>query len=229
MANLLTDEEIMNEVSIRGLSIKKKNKEVYIIDDCWNIIKEFAGICNYGINFKNLNTMATSKITDIYFENAYDGYLTLDRALCNSVVHRHSQKQLKKDVLKLVCKNKNKKELMIEIAKKTQSVKQKGIKVGDEVFIGVDRERVKVCKICKYTIHYQKYFIDKQETTIELFKPPKYWLEKHTTKIYYNKDRLLSHVYKTQDFDCITDENYKNEPMDYYTKIKHCSLNHSFL
>tara|TARA_R110000822_G_scaffold63371_1_gene155692 strand:- start:64 stop:750 length:687 start_codon:yes stop_codon:yes gene_type:complete len=218
MANLLTDEEIMNEVSIRGLSIKKKNKDIYIIDDCWNIIKEFAGICDYGINFKNLNTMATSKIINIYFENAYDGYETLDRAIHYSIVHRHGAKQYKKEMLKLVCKNKNKKEMMIEISKKTKSVKQKGVKVGDEVFIGVDRERVKVCKICKYTIHYQRYNIDKQETTIEPLKPPKYWLEKHTTKIYYKKEVLLTHIWKTDDFNCITDEDFKNEPMDYYVR-----------
>tara|TARA_R110000772_G_scaffold245731_1_gene359167 strand:- start:1 stop:747 length:747 start_codon:yes stop_codon:yes gene_type:complete len=238
MANLLTDEEIMNEVSIRGLSIKKKdevsclsikkknevsclsikkkNKEVYIIDDCWNIIKEFAGICDYGINFKNLNTIATAKIVDIYFENSYKGYCHIDNVIQNNKVHKHGAKQLKKDVLKLVCINKNKKEMMIEIAKKTKSVKQKGIKVGDEVFIGQYRERVKVCKIGQYCIHYQEYDVYKRETKIEPTDIS--YEEKHTIKIYYKKWVLYEKVYKTEYFDCITDEDFKNEPMDYYQR-----------
>ena len=198
------------------VSIKKKNKEIYIIDDCWNIIKEFAGICDYGINFKNLNTIATDKIVDIYFENSYKGYFHIDNVIQNNKVHKKGAKSLKKDVLKLVVINKNKKEMLIEIAKKTKSVKQKGIKVGDEVFVGLRRELVKVCKIGKYCIHYKRYGIDKQDIKIEPLSDGK---SKYTIKIYYKKEVLRQNLWKTEDFNCIDDEDYKNQPMNYYQEV----------
>ena len=216
MANLLTDEEIMNEVCIRGLSIKKKNKEVYIIDDCWNIIKEFAGICDYGINFKNLNTIATAKIVDIYFENSYKGYCHIDNVIQNNKVHKHGAKSLKKDVLKLVCNNKYKEDMMIEIGKITQSVKQKGVKVGDDVFIGFPKPViVRVYKIGTYKVYYQKYKVDKRVVKIEPSWSSS--MKLYTIKNYYTKELQKKDLNcKTEDFNLLSDEDFKRQSREFY-------------
>ena len=66
-----TDEEIIAEMNKRFEKVViTKKQSFYIQDDCWNIVKEFAGIYNITNNWYKLEKLGVDKVHDIYKQYA---------------------------------------------------------------------------------------------------------------------------------------------------------------
>ena len=62
-----TDEEIIAEMNKRFEKVViTKKQSFYIQDDCWNIVKEFAGIYNITNNWYKLEKLGVDKVHDIF-------------------------------------------------------------------------------------------------------------------------------------------------------------------
>ena len=69
--NEFTDEEIIAEMNKRFEKVViTKKQSFYIQDDCWNIVKEFAGIYNITNNWYKLEKLGVDKVHDIYKQYA---------------------------------------------------------------------------------------------------------------------------------------------------------------
>jgi len=129
MANLLTTDELLNELKKRGdvSFTPKKNKEFYIVDDCWNLIKEFAGMCDYGINWKKLEKVGVDKAHDFYRKNC-------KRRISNYKINPKETKQM---IYKSIFTNYRTQNIMKALAVLSNPVKVSpqitGVNVGDEV------------------------------------------------------------------------------------------------
>ena len=62
-----TDEQIIAEMNKRFEKVVITKKQTfYIQDDCWNIVKEFAGIYNITTKWDKLEKLGVDKVHDIY-------------------------------------------------------------------------------------------------------------------------------------------------------------------
>ena len=69
--NEFTDEEIIAEMNKRFEKVViTKKQSFYIQDDCWNIVKEFAGIYNITTKWDKLEKLGVDKVHDIYKQYA---------------------------------------------------------------------------------------------------------------------------------------------------------------
>lgn len=129
MANLLTTEELLKELKKRGdvLFTPKNNKDVYIIDDCWDLIKEFAGMCDYGINWKKLEKVGVDKAHDFYKKHC-------KRRISN---YKSNPTKVKQMIYKSIFTDYKTEHIMKALAVLSNPVKASpemtGVNVGDEV------------------------------------------------------------------------------------------------
>ena len=66
-----TDEQIIAEMNKRFEKVVITKKQTfYIQDDCWNIVKEFAGIYNITTKWDKLEKLGVDKVHDIYKQYA---------------------------------------------------------------------------------------------------------------------------------------------------------------
>ena len=119
-------------------------KEIYIIDDCWDIIKEFAGICDYGINWKKLEKVGVEKAHNFY-------KMHCKRRISN---YKSNPKKVKQMIYKSIFTNHKTEHIMKALAVLSNPVRavrevgaavwwareMRDINVGDEV-IYVDNKR----------------------------------------------------------------------------------------
>ena len=61
-----TDEQLISEMNKRFEKVVITKKTFYIQDDCWNIVKEFAGIYNLTTKWNKLEKLGVDKVHDIF-------------------------------------------------------------------------------------------------------------------------------------------------------------------
>ena len=102
-------------------------KEIYIIDDCWDIIKEFAGMCDYGINWKKLEKVGVDKAHDFYKKHC-------KRRISN---YKSNPTKVKQMIYKSIFTDYKTEHIMKALAVLSNPVKVSpqitGVNVGDEV------------------------------------------------------------------------------------------------
>ena len=171
MANLLTNEQLMNEISIRGLTITDKKNEYYIIDDCWKIIKEFIGLNYYGIKYDKIEKLGIKTLQNILYLYPIGIYGLGIHKTHISRDKNCSTNEYKKKMIRQIFVFKHNQQMMKQLSIETNPIdmikdcKKRGVRVGDEVKqvvingCGSDGNLGVIIKINKKSIAWSKYSI----------------------------------------------------------------------
>jgi len=180
----MTTDELLNELKNRGeVSFTPKKKEFYIVDDCWTMIKEFAGIWDYGIDWSKLERLGVDKVHDLFKNNC-------NKRLTN---FKKNPAEAKRMIYKQLFTNYKTLENMKALALLTNPPKiideLPDVSVGDEVMYWKNGNRLGVVvKINKTSISWKEYE-DSGRTTSD--NPDAFKLQTFETKThYYDKTKF---------------------------------------
>tara|TARA_R110000803_G_scaffold144536_1_gene210371 strand:+ start:39 stop:713 length:675 start_codon:yes stop_codon:yes gene_type:complete len=196
MANSMTTDQLIAELKKRGCTVDViKPKPFELLDDCWNIVKEFAGIYNLTTKWDKLEKLGVEKVHDVLKKYSR-------RRLTNYKKNPLNAKQI---IYKILFTKNKSLELMTELKEMIDPKKEKkdtdtsfldGFKVGDEVeYIpnggmgwGVYSRLGKIVKINKSSVSWAEYEVSHSESD-----NPSACYEQtfENKKHYYDKSNLM--------------------------------------
>jgi len=201
--NEFTDEELIAELNKRFEKVViTKKKSFYIQEDCWNIVKEYAGIYNITTKWNKLEKLGVDKVHDI-FKIYAKGRLTN---------YKKNPYEAKKIIFKHLFSTRKSFKLMTDLNDLINPKKEDKVfdyNVGDEVMYYSGSGRLgKIIKINKSSITWAQFEVShKVSDNPDAFKYQTY----ETVKNYYDKS-------KTMKPKCIRSNISKPEPwqVDYF-------------
>jgi hypothetical protein len=134
-----TTEQLINELKKRGCVIQVIKPKTYELQqDCWNIVKEYAGIYDWTTKWCMMDKIGIDRLHTYYrtsfhfrFTNIHSNIPKLRRRILKNIVQRFKTKEVMNDL-----------RLMIEPPIKTKKKDMSwlnDVKVGDEVFAKVPK------------------------------------------------------------------------------------------
>jgi hypothetical protein len=191
MANSMTTDRLITELKKPGCTVEViKPKPFELIDDCWNIVKEFAGIYNLTTKWDKLEKLGVEKVHDLLKKYSRMRLTNYKKNTFNS----------KKIIYKILFTKHKSSELMTELKemidpkKDTDTSFLDGVKVGDEIIYGRGGScwrtfRLgKIVKINNSSVSWAQYEVSHSETDNPLaFQQQTFEEEKY----YYDKSKLM--------------------------------------
>jgi len=135
-----TTEELINELKKRGCVLQVIKPKTYELQqDCWNIVKEYAGIYDWTTEWHKMDKIGIDRLHTYYktsfrrrFTNIHSNIPKLRRRILKNIVQRFKTKQVMHELRQ-----------MIEPPIKSKKIKDMSwlndVKVGDEVFAKVSK------------------------------------------------------------------------------------------
>ena len=160
-----TTEELINELKKRGCVLQVIKPKTYELQqDCWNIVKEYAGIYDWTTEWHKMDKIGIDRLHTYYktsfrrrFTNIHSNIPKLRRRILKNIVQRFKTKEVMNDLRLMV-------EPPIKSKKKDMSWLN-DVKVGDEVFAKVSKlpwEMLGVItKINKCSASFRRYPINR--------------------------------------------------------------------
>ena len=194
MANSMTTDQLIAELKKRGCTVEViKPKPFELIDDCWNIVKEFAGIYNLTTKWYKLEKLGVDKAHNIF------------KIYSNGRLSNYKKNPLntKQAIYKYLFRTRKSLKLMTELKEMIDPKKEKkdtdtsflvGVKVGDEIIYGRGGScwrtfRLgKIVKINNSSVSWAQYEVSHSETDNPLAFQQQTFEEK---KYYYDKSKLM--------------------------------------
>ena len=186
----MTTDQLIAELKKRGCIVDViKPKKFELLDDCWNIVKEFAGIYNLTTKWYKLEKLGVDKahnIFKIYSKGRLSNY-------------KHNPLDTKQVIYKYLFRTRKSLKLMTELKEMVDPKKKEadtssldGVKVGDEVKYtrgtswGAYSRLGKIVKINKSSVSWAEYEISNTRSIV--YGPMQ---EFKDTKCYYDKSKLM--------------------------------------
>ena len=187
----MTTDRLITELKKPGCTVEViKPKPFELIDDCWNIVKEFAGIYNLTTKWDKLEKLGVEKVHDLLKKYSRMRLTNYKKNTFNS----------KKIIYKILFTKHKSSELMTELKemidpkKDTDTSFLDGVKVGDEIIYGRGGScwrtfRLgKIVKINNSSVSWAQYEVSHSETDNPLaFQQQTFEEEKY----YYDKSKLM--------------------------------------
>tara|TARA_R110000764_G_scaffold215493_1_gene302189 strand:+ start:112 stop:768 length:657 start_codon:yes stop_codon:yes gene_type:complete len=191
MSNKMTTDQLIAELKKRGCIVDViKPKKFELLDDCWNIVKEFAGIYNLTTKWYKLEKLGVDKAHNI-FKIYSNGRLSN---------YKHNPLNTKQAIYKYLFRTRKSLKLMTELKEMVDPKKKEadtssldGVKVGDEVeytrgtsWCAYSRLG-KIIKINKLSVTWAEYEVShtSDEDLIAFQR------ELEEKKHYYDKSKLM--------------------------------------
>ena len=162
-----TTEELINELKKRGCVLQVIKPKTYELqEDCWNIVKEYAGIYDWTTKWCNMDKIGIDRLHTYYrnsfhfrFTNIHSNIPRLRKRILKNIVQRFKTKQVMHELWQ-----------MIEPPIKSKKIKDMSwlndVKVGDEVFAKVSKMPGEwlgvITKINKNSATFRWYPLDQQ-------------------------------------------------------------------
>jgi hypothetical protein len=179
-----TTDELINELKKRGCLIQVIKPKTYELqEDCWTIVKEFAGIYDWTTKWHKMDKIGIDRLHTYYkttfqfrFTNIHSNIPRLRKRILKNIVQRYKTKEVMHELRLMI-------DPPIKSKKKDMSWLN-DVKVGDEVFAKVSkmpREMLGVItKINKSSATFRWYVSD-SHVIVDGTKRC-YYLKQYTTK-----------------------------------------------
>ena len=178
-----TTEELINELKKRGCVLQVIKPKTYELQqDCWNIVKEYAGIYDWTTKWCMMDKIGIDRLHTYYrtsfhfrFTNIHSNIPRLRKRILKNIVQRFKTKQVMHELRQMI-------EPPIKSKKKDMSWLN-DVKVGDEVFAQVSKMPGEwlgvITKINKCSATFRWYPIDRHVMADGMKR--NYYVKEHIT------------------------------------------------